>query len=850
VARISPIDASARILAHLREAWDHAHPEHPLARQDVVLTLPASFDEVARELTIRAARQAGLPKVVLIEEPQAAFYAWIHAQRGAWEDQVLAGQKILVCDIGGGTTDLTLIRVRAGDDGRIRFHRVAVGEHLLLGGDNLDLLLAQHLEARLAAGGRLPPREWGILVRTSRNVKETFLGDDPPAGMRVVLPARGARLVGDSLSAAVTRDEVVQLFLEGFLPRVPLSAAPQSRASGFQEFGLPFAPDAAVTRYLAAFLRAHRHVDLVAGHREAATDPRGGDPARPDLVLFNGGFFAAAAFRQRICDLVSEWFTPEQAPAWQPRVLKNERLDLAVAQGAAYYGMVRRGCGVRIAAGLARTYYVGAASRGDAAGHDAKPSAVRGEGDATAAAAHERAPAQPPPRCAICLLPAGTQEGQTVDLEGRRFALRIQQPVEFPLYVSSTRLVDAAGAVVAVDPEQMTALPPVRTVLQVKRNEPAATVAVELHARLTEIGTMELWCTEIGGHRSWRLDFDVRSATQTDRAGHAGGGEATGMVELDIHRRCRKILQQTFGGDKPAADAAPESIVKRLEEASNLRRRDWPGTLLRGYWETLLSLEAGRRASERHEARWLFLVGFSLRPGFGIAVDDWRVSQTWRLLQGKRIHHTPGCRVEWLILWRRIAGGLAAGQQQALAEPLLAAVVPAPGGARKSKGASPLALAGHELAELWRLLASLELLEVRDKVRLGDALAARLAREKVGGVHEACLWSLGRLGARAPMYGPLNTVVPHESALAWARAIMDADRGSDAALFPVVQLVRRTGDRYRDIPDADRSVIGRWLAQRGANMHYLSLVEEGGALEAADQGLALGDSLPPGLEIA
>ncbi len=262
VERLSPVQVSSRYLAHIRGAWDHRFPDHPMSRQDVVLTVPASFDEVARELTVQAARAAGLVKIVLVEEPQAAFYNWIHAQGPAWEARVKAGQQILVCDVGGGTSDFTLIRVRPAASGKVLFHRVAVGEHLILGGDNLDLALACDIETRLSGGGKLPPRQWGPLVRACRQLKETLLGPNPPEHFTVTLAGGGSRLIGASQQIDVTRQQAQALLLEGFLPQVRLDERPASRRSGFQEFGLPYAPDAAITRYLAAFLTAHRQQEI------------------------------------------------------------------------------------------------------------------------------------------------------------------------------------------------------------------------------------------------------------------------------------------------------------------------------------------------------------------------------------------------------------------------------------------------------------------------------------------------------------------------------------------------------------------------------------------------------------
>ncbi|HEX5445946.1 MAG TPA: Hsp70 family protein, partial [Pirellulales bacterium] len=809
VERLSPVEASARYLEQIRAAWDHRFPSDRLAEQDVVLTLPASFDEVARELTVRAARLAGLPRVVLIEEPQAAFYAWIDAQGEHWQEQVSPGQTILVCDIGGGTSDFTLIRVRSGEAGKVRFHRVAVGEHLILGGDNLDLALAHAIERKLTGEGKLEPRQWAVLVRTCRRVKETLLGEDAPERLTVNLPGSGARLIGGGLQVEVTREEVEQLLLEGFLPRAALDDKPAARRSGFQEFGLPFAADPAITRYLAAFLSAHRQAAL---DSDAAGDH---DPARPDLVLFNGGFFASPMLRGRLLEVLSSWFGRDDQ-RWQPRLLENARLDLAVAHGAAYYGLVRRGLGVRISAGLARTYYIGVESA------DGPPSA-------------------------ICLLPAGAEEGAEVELTARRFELAIRQPVEFPIYVSSTRLTDRPGDLLPVDAEQMTALPPIRTVLEAGKKGPSGFVTVELHARLTEIGTLDLWCGEADGRRTWRLQFDVRAATQTDREAHRGTGEAEGVFDEAVTEACRQVIRGILAPSKKADGALPPaSLVKQLEEVTEIKRRDWPMTLLRSFWETLVEVESGRRRSAEHELRWLYLLGFSLRPGYGLAVDDWRVAHTWKLLQGKRAHHTPACRVEWQILWRRIAGGLNAGQQKSLAEPLLAALRPS----NRPKLRKPeLGASSHETAEAWRLLGSLELLPVPVKVELGDLLLPLAEREKIGAVRDAALWALGRLGARVPMCGPLNTVVPSEVAARWLAHLTDAALPEEAIAFSMVQLARRTDDRYRDLPETTRQRVLAWLDRRDAPAHYRQLVAVGGALEEAEAGLMFGESLPRGLRL-
>lgn len=819
VARLSPIAVSARILQHVREAWDHQFPRAPLAEQDVVLTLPASFDEIARELTVEAAAGAGLPRVVLLEEPQAAFYAWVYNHTHDWQTLVQPGQAILVCDIGGGTTDFTLIRVRssraegageAAGEERIQFHRVAVGNHLILGGDNLDLALARHLEQKLAAGNRLPSAQWDVLVRVCQRVKEQLLSADAPERATVTLPGMGSRLIGGGLQVEVTRDEVRALLVEGFLPPVTLQERPQARRSGFQEFGLPYAADPAITRYLAAFLTAHGQAEEDGG-RAADASPA----VRPDIVLFNGGFFASPVLRERLVALIADWFRSADAPRWSPIVLDNDRLDLAVARGAAYYGMVRRGQGVRIAANLARSYYIGVESE------------------------------QP---TAVCLVPGSAEPGQTIEMPDRLFQLVISEPVEFPLWVSSLRLTDAPGAVVPIDREQMSPLPPIRTVLRTQRRRDTGTISVRLHARLTEIGTMNLWCTAADRDRSWRLEFDVRSATATDAVAQRSDAETEGFVDEATWDRCQRCLEGVFAA---SGQDRPEGLVKHLSQTLASAKQQWPTPLLRRIWESLIDLQAGRRKSVEHEARWVNLLGFALRPGYGLAVDDWRVAETWRTVQGKLVHASPTVRNETIILWRRIAGGLSRGQQQALSDPLLSSVRYLYNrnvmGTTRGEDAS---LRPNELAEIWRLLGSLELLDVARKIELGDMLIALLPKRKLENVQSPMIWALGRLGQRVPVYGPLNTVTPRETVEHWLKTLWQhAPRDPATSALAVMQMARHTDDRYRDVSEKCQREAVTWLRDLEAPVHLVELVRSGGQLDIDEQRQVFGESLPKGLRL-
>ncbi|MFN3191777.1 MAG: Hsp70 family protein [Aureliella sp.] len=820
VHRLSPVEVSGRFLAHIRAAWKASYPNQDLADQDVVITLPASFDEVARELTVRAAAEAGLANVVLIEEPQAAFYAWVYKHDSNWHEQVEAGHTILVCDIGGGTSDFTLIKVRRSETqseaaapeqtasdkkkDRVQFHRVAVGEHLILGGDNLDLALAHYLENRITDGGKLTPQQWDVLVRSCRRVKEQLLSPDAPSETTVHLPGSGSKLVGGGLQAKVTRDEVESLLLDGFLPRTKLHDKPTQGQSGFREFGLPFASDPAISKHLANFLTSHGDDDAPA--------------ARPDVVLFNGGFFASPLLQERILEVLRSWFTDSDA-AYNPDVLDNDRLDLAVARGAAYYGMVRRGEGVRIAANLARSYYV--------------------EVDTDEAA-----------QSAVCLVPGDTEPGQDIHLDSLKLELAIAQPVEFSLFTSSVRLTDRPGELVAVDTEQMKALPPIRTVLKTERRNQTGTLPVTLHAHLSEIGTIDLWCQAVETDHRWRLQFDVRSTTQTDVAAHVSEAESEGFVDESTWRACEQVIDDVFAEN---GNEKPSRLVKQLAKVLNSGKFDWPTSLLRRIWEKLLDSKDGRRRSPAHEARWLNLVGFALRPGYGLAVDDWRVAETWRHVNGKLIHGGASTS-ESLILWRRIAGGLSPGQQSAIAQPMLASLrasysILVEG--RQSRGEPMYPM--HESDEAWRLLGSLEHLDAEIKIETANMLLALLPKRRYERVRAAMLWCLGRLGQRQPLYGPLNSVVPAYEAAGWCKRTIafgstHTDH-QDTCHLAIMQMARRTSDRYRDLDAAESTSILQWMKQTNASSRYIELVERGGNLESSEQASVFGEALPKGFRL-
>ncbi len=468
VPKLSPVDVTARYLAHIREAWDAGNRGAPLHEQDVLVTVPASFDEVARQLTVRAAQEAGLPEITLLEEPQAAFYAWIDTNGDGWRREVEVGDRILVCDVGGGTTDLSLIAV-SERDGALELERVAVGDHILLGGDNMDLALAYRVSARLAEKGtNLDPWQFRGLIQNCRAAKEHLLDDGGRDSYAVSIAGRGSKLIGGTVRFDIARADVEAGLIDGFFPRARLDEplAAQQRA-GLQELGLPYASDPAITRHIAHFLRRH-----------------GGSDAAPTAVLFNGGVMDATALRQRTLEVIGSWGDTV-------RTLAGADPHRAVARGAAYYGLARRGRGVRIRGGTARTFYIGVET------------------------AMPAVPGMRPPIKALCVVPQGLEEGTDVALPAREFGLAVGQPVEFRFLSSSSRRDDKVGAVLdRWDDEDLDELAPMAVTLDWEGHE-GAVVPIHLQARVTELGVLELWCVSRDDEKRWKLELNVRAEKTT-----------------------------------------------------------------------------------------------------------------------------------------------------------------------------------------------------------------------------------------------------------------------------------------------------------------------------------------------
>ncbi len=802
---ISPVEASARYLMHLRDAWNGAmgtDPETRFEHQEIVLTVPASFDEDARELTVEAARRAGLDKLTLLEEPLAAFYAWIaknrhaanrDAQTGKGED-LRDGDLILICDIGGGTTDFSLIRVRLVD-GAHQFERTAIGEHLLLGGDNLDFALARRVEEKLN-DVKLTLRQRYAMRRSCCSAKERLLSDSSLERVPVTVLGSGRAVVGQTLSVDLTREEVLQILTTGFLPiTAPDEMPATSRPTALRELGLPYASDPAITRHLAAFLTQA----AVAMNGSSATRRM----ARPDAVLFNGGFCTPAVIRERIAEAISAWFAAAKS-GWRPRLLSNEGFDSAVARGAAYYGRVRHGNGLRVRAGSARTYYIALPSEG-------------------------------PPR-GICILPAGVDEGTTLPLLNHEFSVLANRPVSFTLYSSRTRH-DAHGEVVALDEENLHLHAPLVTLLRYGKKLRELYLTVRLRVSFTEVGTLELWCESRDTQHRWRLQFELRGEeTQTGQLDTAKPQPAPtrsptitacdATVDSAV-----ELIRGVFEG--PAADESG-SLASQMEAALGAKRDSWPIPAIRRFCDVLVDVAAGRKKSPRHEVRWLNLYGWCLRPGFGAPGDDARMNHLRRIAFNKLVFADDlQCQVEMLALLRRIAGGINASEQQALY--------------RTYAGRKEKRRVNRQLEyEQWRLVASLEHLLGSARASLGNELVAKIKDEPENAIW---LWSLGRLGARIPLYGPLHSVAPAETAGEWLKALLDLSTFTAATSSSILLIARRTDDRSRDIDDAVRELVISRLTALGIGEETIQMLSKYVPPERADAVRSFGESLPPGLQL-
>jgi molecular chaperone DnaK (HSP70) len=822
VPKVSPVEASASYLAHLRNAWNARFPKQPLERQQIVLTIPASFDEGARALTLEAARMAGLPSLRLLEEPQAAFYDWLHRHRATLASELADAKLVLVADVGGGTTDFSLISV-AMADGQPQMTRIGVGNHLILGGDNMDLALARLAEARLpgagasagaAAGPRLSAGQLAQLTERARSAKEQLLAPGAPEQTTVTLLGAGSRLIGGSRSTTLQRAEVEQIVVDGFFPLNAQQEDAKRTRGGIVEFGLPYASDAAVTRHLASFLRQH-----AAAAREALGLPDDGKLPVPDTLLLNGGVFRAEALAQRLADTLSGW---RGAPV---RVLHNDNPDVAVARGGVAYALGKQGLSPTIGGGSPRSYYLlldGARAPGVS-------------------------------RRAVCILPRGAETGREIRLEERSFALRLGRPVRF--HIVSTIADDRqplAGELAELKPDDFVQLPVVATVLRDSGDASARKeIPVQLAASLSEVGTLEVHCVSAGEQR-WLLEFDLRAGADDDAPDETPAEPALPARFSEAVEKVDRI----FGSRALHVEVKEvRQLRSQLEHLLGSRER-WEPHVLRRLFDALIERAKGRRRSPEHERTWLNLSGYCLRPGFGHPLDAYRIEQLWALFeQGVQHHKDAQVTAEWWTLWRRVSGGLDPQAQLRLLDDFAFNLQ----AEAAERGKRPVTLVSGSEDDMLRLGASLERIPSAYKAEIGDWMMGELAKApklaakdaaKAMALYTRYLWALGRVGARRPFHGSAHDVAPAETVEGWLQELLKLDwRKIEPAGFAAAHLARMTGDRARDINDALRAEIVVRLEAANAPPSWAAMVREVVQLDQASEQRMLGEALPPGLKL-
>ncbi|OEF03863.1 Hsp70 family protein [Vibrio genomosp. F10] len=812
VEKISPVVASASYLNHIRLAWNHRNPSNPLENQDVVVTVPASFDEAARKLTIEAAKLAGLGTIFLLEEPQAVCYDW-HSRHNKTADQELENLPlILVCDVGGGTTDLSLIEADQSTQSSLALNRIGVGDHLMLGGDNLDLALAHLAEQRFNQTKKLTAAGLTKLIQQTRRAKEVLLSNDAAEEIKITMLGSGSKLLGGTRSVSLTRQEVYNIALDGFFPLSDFDQTPDKRRGAVVEFGLPYVSDPAISKHLAEFLSQHQQVSHSALSRSgvnAGLEPLSDSaPAIPVALLLNGGVFNSELITTRVTTLLEQW---RGGPI---TLLDNPHPDLSVALGAVAFAKSKRGAQLKIGGGSARSYFLHLEQKNKQ---------------------HQ----------ALCLLAKGTEEGQEIRLSGRKFSLTLGEPVRFNLLTSTHDTVAQNtqvqnGVLVDVDADLFSPLPPYVTTLESEHSttlheNQKERVEVQLACQLTEVGTLQLECVGMSDDKRWRLEFEVRNQAVDDP-------DASPLSSKLIESKA--LITRLYSGNKKSADNKEiKTLTKTLEKSLGKRDR-WEFSTLRHLFDSLAQGRKRRRRSEPHEKNWLRLAGFAMRPGFGDATDSWRMDQIWPIYQqGIQFQNHQGW-TDWWVFWRRIAGGLNQEQQETILADI--AKFLHPGAMKNPKTATTAQEHGYE--SMVRLAASLEHLDVDDKVLLTSWFMSKAINH--GQFEQAHWWAVGRLASRTPLYGSQHTVIPREQAEQWLPTLLEQNWQREPMIaFACVMTCRKTGDRLFDISDDYRTDVIAKLKKSKVPESWLSLVQEVTELSETETKKIFGDALPHGLRL-
>jgi molecular chaperone DnaK (HSP70) len=806
--RLSPVAASALYLRWLRDIWDmhmagSGDDTAAFRNQEVILTVPASFNEAAQELTLQAAQEAGYPDTLrLIEEPQAAFYFWLGKKENLTilhdilEERAHAHLKILVCDIGGGTTDLSLFSVAPDKDAStgLKMERLAVSDHLLLGGDNIDLTLAHLLEHKLVGEHkRVSAKQWSQLLAQARDLKERILNIAPDVGtdtqsFPVTISGSGSGLFSSTKSIRVEAEEVRACILEGFFPLTRAEERPQQHSSGLQEWGLPYAQDSGISRHVAEFL----------------------DGQSIDAVLFNGGSVTPTLLRKRLHGLLQGW----QGESRPLRELHNEAISLAVSRGAARYGWITaQSESERITGGYPHSLYL---------------------------EVHGRSKKE---RTLACILPKGLEAGHSLKIAEPEFDLLVNQPVRFQCCYALKRQQDRPGTLTTWNRDEFRPLPALETSIHLNAEQPRPAnnrVRVRLEVSLNELGLLQIYCVAVDGSGRWRLDFNLRKEVEEKPRRDVAEPQNT---DISAERRAavqaaRPCVEAVYAKKKHSdlPDIKPKHLPRELEQHLG-KRATWDSATLRQLWPALNAGITRKTRSVEHENTWLYLAGFTLRPGYGVEHDDSRIEQLWRLQQlGMAFPKEKRVQKQWYLLWRRVAGGLNRQRQQQLFDAIFTVL-------QNQTEPEP---------EMVYLAGALEQLSPETKRDLVQLFSKRLLKGNLKHT-PPYTWALGRLLSRTPLYAGRESIVhPREvehlfermETLDWNNSALNGLN----AMFS--QAARCTEKRDIDIdPDLRQRIVSK-LKKSGASAHQVEVVDHYVAMDDADRTLQFGEALPAGLVLA
>ena len=838
----SPVQVSAIYLAHLKKAWNFRFKKVKDAsgspclfeNQQVIVTIPASFDETARDLTIQAAEIARLKSINLVEEPLAAFYAWLYKNEKDWKNKINPGENVLVIDVGGGTSDFSIIQM--GKDHVLQ--RFAVGEHLLLGGDNIDMAIARKIEKNWNT--KLDSNSWSELCQLCRDAKETLLSGDKEK-VNITLMMSGSSIMSNLKRAEFSRLELMEILEDGFYPGLDLNAQTPLRRMGIRQMGLPYAENPAITAHLLQFLNyAGRISKLEILNRsdgsqneesnirehfystsqgskeleqgEINLSPPFGQPSfsqkketedslcYPHKILFNGGSMISAFVRNRVLSTLASWF-PGQP---KPEELEGEDLSLAVAVGAAYYGRVRRGKGVKVKGGISHSYYLEVKDNQET-------------------------------QKMICILPRDLEENINVTIP-RKFILRTNEEVLFNLYSSATRLLDQPGDVIG-NLKELSLVAPLITVLQFGKTSKKS-IEVKISSEETEVGLLKIQLISETSDHKWPLHFDLRPLVNTDTKITKNKDQATIIVDQNKIDLAEEYVKNAFISDPNKLT----SLLNGLEEKIGLKRSLWSLNILRNLASLLLDLADERHQSPRHEMRWFNLLGYCLRPGFGTPGDDLRIREVWKSWFSG-LSHPKDLQVnaEWWIMWRRIGSGLKSGHQTSIANILKKQLIP--------KGVYRPKLREGEQAklEMWRCLGSLESIPISLKVSITDVLVGRLEN-----LEPYELWTLGRLGSRILFHAPENFIIPPKIVEKWVPKLVSkvpSGKKRGMSLFAVSRIASETGDRNLDLSPKSHSDSMEFLKQNLASPDLLQSMSKHSQVSVSEMESILADTLPLGLSL-